>query len=198
MNIVLINQTDSTYPSSFKKYFTDNAQKTIAAIGNPNILQNKTLAIFSSIKCPGKIILKTYDMMRQLRDSDMTVISGFHSPMERECLNILLRQKQPVIICPARSIEGMRIKKEYKTALKEGRVLILSPFGKKHNRISSELSNKRNLFIKDIADEVLVPYAAPGSKTETLCVDLIKKGKNIKTFKSEYNKRLIELGIETI
>ena len=58
--------------------------------------------------------------MKELRVSDITVISGFHSPMERECLNILLRGKQSVIICPARSIEGMRIKSEYKKPLEEG------------------------------------------------------------------------------
>jgi len=33
------------------------------------------------------------------------VISGFHTPAEKECLRILLRGAQPIIICPARSIE---------------------------------------------------------------------------------------------
>jgi hypothetical protein len=46
--------------------------------------------------------------------------------MERECLTILLRGTQTVIVCPARSINGMRIKKEYEKPLKEGRLLFLS------------------------------------------------------------------------
>lgn len=178
MNITLINQADSNYPSLLKEYLADNAPETITAIGNPDILQSKTLAIFSSIKCPGKIILKTYDMMRQLRDSGITVISGFHSPMERECLNILLRGKQSVIICPARSIEGMRIKSEYKKPLEEGRLLFLSPFSEKQNRISSERADKRNQFAATISDEIFISYAAAKSKTEALCKELIKQGQN--------------------
>jgi len=48
------------------------------------------------------------------RDDGVTVISGFHTPVEKECLRILLRGSQPVIICPARSIEGMRIPPTWK------------------------------------------------------------------------------------
>jgi hypothetical protein len=40
---------------------------------------------------PRGYILKTYDLMKKLRETDITVISGFHSAMERECLNILLK-----------------------------------------------------------------------------------------------------------
>jgi len=146
----------------------------------------------------GSLIIKTYDFMRELRESGITVISGFHSPIERECLNVLLRKKQPIIICPARSIEGMRIKSEYKRPIEEGHLLLLSPFDKKHHRISSDLADKRNAFVAAIADEILVPYAAPGSKTEALCREWINRGKTVRTFDSSYNKYLLKLGIKII
>ncbi len=92
----------------------------------------------------------------------------------------------------------MRIKKEYKKPIENGRFLILSRFSENNNRISSGRAEKRNNFVATLADEVLVPYAAPGSKTEKLCEDLIRKGKKIKTFESKYNKRLIELSVEAI
>ncbi len=120
-----IQQGESNYPSFLMTYLSGNAPKDITAIGNLDILKNNTLAVFSSVKCPGTIILKTYDLMKKLREADITVISGFHSAMERECLNILLKGKQPVIICPARSIEGMRIRAEYKKPLK-GREIAFS------------------------------------------------------------------------
>ena len=197
MNILLINQSDYAYPISLKKYLSDDAPETITAIGNIDILRNRSLAIFSSKKCPGSLIIKTYDFMKKLRVSDITVISGFHSPMESECLNILLRGKQSVIICPARGIEGMRIKSEYKKPLEEGRLLFLSPFDEKQNRISSERADKRNHFVAAISDELFVPYAEPGSKTETLCKKWIEQGKTVRTFDSEYNKNLFELGAKT-
>ncbi len=198
MNIIRIHQGDPDYPPTLKKYLADNTQEMLTAIGNLDILQNKTLAIFSSAKCPGSLIIKTYDLMRRFRESGATVISGFHSPMEHECLNILLRGKQPVIICPARSIEGMRIKLEYKKPLEGGRLLLLSLFNEKQNRISSELSDKRNHFVAAISDKIFVPHAEPGSKTERLCKEWIEQGKIVRTFNSDYNKNLFELGAGAI
>ena len=62
------------------------------------------LALFCSVKCPGKLIMDTYDLAQHLRDIGVTVISGFHSPMEQECLHILLRSPNPVIWCLARGL----------------------------------------------------------------------------------------------
>ncbi len=65
MNIKCIAFNDPHYPSALKKHLAADAPETITVIGNPDILQNRTIAIFSSIKCPGKIILKTYEYIRQ-------------------------------------------------------------------------------------------------------------------------------------
>lgn len=193
-----IKHGEPAYPSSIAEYLADNAPKTITAIGNPDILQSKTLAVFCSNKCPGNIILKTYDVMRQIRERGITVISGFHSAIERECLNILLKGRQPVIICPARSIEGMRIKPEYRKPLEDGRLLILSPFAGKEKRISSDRAVKRNYFVAALATAIFIPYAAPGSKTETFCRELLKWGKRVYTTDDKKNTSLIETGIKTI
>jgi predicted Rossmann fold nucleotide-binding protein DprA/Smf involved in DNA uptake len=198
MNINRINQNDPFYPSALKKYLGASFPVTLTATGNLDILQGKTLAVFCSNKCPGNIILKTYDLLRQIRERGITVISGFHSAIERECLNILLRGKQSVIICPARSIEGMRIKPEYKKPLEDGRLLILSPFAGKEKRISLDRAIRRNYFLAALATDVLIPYAAPGSKTETFCRELLKWGKRVYTTDDEKNTSLIETGIKTI
>lgn len=196
--IKFISQDDHLYPPSLTTYFADKAPDFITSIGNIGILQNKTLAVFSSAKCPGKIILQTYDLMKKIREAGITVISGFHSPMERECLNILLKGKQPIIFCPARSIEEIRIKPEYRKPLEDGRLLILSPFVGKEKRISSDKAVKRNYFVAALATDVFIPYAAPGSKTETFCRELLKWGKRVYTTDDEKNTSLIETGIKTI
>ena len=198
MNIIRIDKNNSNYPEALNLYLTNTAPKVITTIGSLEILKNKTLAVFSSAKCPGKIILKTYDLMRDLRGKGVTVISGFHSLMEQECLNILLKGKQPVIVCPARSIEGMRIKAEFKKPLEDGRLLFISMFTEKKKRISSDKSLERNRFVAEIADKIFVPYAEPNSKTETFCRELIEKGKTVLTFDSGHNKNLIALGAAVI
>ena len=50
-------------------------------------------AIFSSAKCPDSLILKAHNFAKEIRDGEMGVISGFHSPAEREVLEVLLKGK---------------------------------------------------------------------------------------------------------
>lgn len=196
--LIYIQKNDRRYPASLLKHLGDKAPLSIAATGNTGILDNRLLAIFSSAKCPGSIILKTCDLMKKLRDSDMAVISGFHSPMERECLNILLRGGEPVIFCPARSIEGMRIKPELRQLLEDGRLLILSPFAEKACRISSDRARERNCFVAALASDIFVAYAAPGSNTERLCLDLMARNRTVVTLHDEKNLSLMASGAGSI
>jgi len=77
----------------------------IWAMGNTSILDTRLLVFFCSAKCPGEVILRTYGLARALRDTGVPVISGFHSPMEKKCVDLLLRGKQPVATCPARALQ---------------------------------------------------------------------------------------------
>ena len=136
----------------------------------------RLLGFFCSTKCPGDAILQTYDLVRALRDAGVAVIGGFHSPMEKECLDLLLRGNQPIVICPARSIERMRFPAAWRKPLVEDRLLVLSPFGAKHQRATTDLAESRNRFIAALADEIFVAYAATGSKTERFCRELLNEG----------------------
>ena len=82
--------------------------------------------------------------------------------------------------------------------MEEGRFLILSLFSGNYNRISSDRADKRNHFAAAIADKIVIPYAAPGSKTESLCKEWIERGKPVFTFNSSYNKNLLDSGVEVI
>ena len=114
-------------------------------------------------------------------DEGRTLIGGFHSPMEWECLGILLRGRQPVIWVPARSIVGMHVKPELQPAFAAGRLLILSPFEPKHKRITTALVDARNRLVGALADRIFVAHAAPGSRTFALCEELHALGKPILT-----------------
>jgi predicted Rossmann fold nucleotide-binding protein DprA/Smf involved in DNA uptake len=156
------------------------------------------LALFCSVKCPGNLILQTYDLTQNLRQTGVSVISGFHSPMERECLSILLRGTQPIIVCPARSIVGMRIQVEYKQPLEEGRLLLLSPFAEKQRRATVQTALYRNQFVAALADAVFVTYAAPGGKTEQFCRDVLAWQKPLYILESDANANLIALGAKPV
>lgn len=98
----------------------------------------------------------------------MTVISGFHSPIERECLRILLRGKQPVIICLARAIDTMRVPKEIRQVFEAGRVLYLSPFRGQPERITKESAQRRNAVVAALADDAYIAHVSPGGGTQRI------------------------------
>lgn len=194
MEIFQLKQGDLVYPSAWKKFLGDCHPEIITTMGNLDILNQKKLAFFCSVKCPGHLILKTYDLAQHLKEAGVTVIGGFHSPIERECLRILLRGPQPVIVCPARSLKGMRLQAEYKDPIKKGQLLLLSPFKESKNRNTVEAADERNRFVAALADTILVAHASPNSKTEMFCRELLTWGKRLYTFESESNSNLIQLG----
>ncbi len=109
-----------------------------------------------------------------MRDEGITVISGFHSPIEKECLRILLRGKQPIIICPARAIDTMRIPSECRVAFDAGRVLFLSPFTKQPKRVTKDSARRRNEVVAALADMAYVAHVDAGGQTEAI-MEMLKR-----------------------
>jgi len=120
------------------------AESHVECLGAIKILLQARLALFCSIKCPGELILKLFDLAKELRDRGVGVISGFHAPMDKECFDILLRGSGPIAWCPARSIDGMRLKPAYKKAVLEKRLFIFSPFSEGKRRITAQMAEQRN------------------------------------------------------
>ena len=164
------------------------------SVGKLNHFPESTIGAVCSVACPGSIIIQTYDAIRELRDAGITVVGGFQSPMEKECLSVLLRGTQSVIVCPARSIDGMRVPPEWKEAVEQGRLLILSPFTK-GKRVTAALAEERNLFVATIADMLFVPHASPGGKVEKLCHRMQEMKKVVLTINDEANDNLLKPGL---
>lgn len=153
------------------------ATVALHARGNLDLLAGPTLALFCSAKAPGRVILQIHDLAQRWRVEGPTIISGFSSPVEHEALVVLLRGPQPVILCPARSLVGMRLKPEYRAPLEEGRLLLLSPFPESVRRADARTAVQRNRFVAALADQVLIAHAEPGSKTARLAEELVWWGK---------------------
>lgn len=193
-----LESIDSAFPVSLRTIDGIAEFPRLWVIGSLQIIDRPLLGLFCSQHCPGDIILRTYDLIRMLRDAGVPIIGGFHTAMERDCLELLLRGKQPIVICPARSISNMRIPKTWGTAIEDGRLLVLSPFGKAHGRITATLAEKRNRMVALMGEELFVPHASPHSQTERLCREIIASGKKIHTFDSASNAHLIQSGFKLV
>lgn len=139
--------------------------RSLQLAGQRSILSSAKVVIFCSAETPGDTILRSHDAARYLRDSGCVVISGFHSPIEKECLKILLRGKQPIIICPARAIENMSIPRECRPAFDAGRILFLSTFKDKPRRATRESAKRRNELVAALADAAFIPHITPDGET---------------------------------
>jgi predicted Rossmann fold nucleotide-binding protein DprA/Smf involved in DNA uptake len=133
-------------------------------------------------------------MVLALREAGVPVIGGFHSPMEKECLDLLLRGRQPVVICPARSLLHMRIPSPWRQALEQKRLLIVSPFEARHCRVTTKLAEQRNRFVAALASEALIAHAGPGTKIAQLCSELLRSKTCVRVIDSPDNTELIENG----
>lgn len=162
----IIPRDDPRYPARLLQRLGPDAPPELTALGNLGLLSRPMTALFCSARCPGKLILRTYDQAAQWRDAGHCVVSGFHSPVEKECLRILLRGEPPIIICPARGLPK-RIPPDWKKPLADGRLLILSIFPNTESRITADLAARRNELVAALADQVFVAYATPGGRLET-------------------------------
>ena len=192
--VATISQDDERYADSARRLLGRVAPAQFWAAGPLETLDGDKTGFFCSSRCPGGVILKTFDAITAMRDEGRTLIGGFHSPIEWECMGILLRGRQPVIWVPARSIVGMHLKPELQPAFASGRLLILSPFEPKYKRVTAALAQERNRVVGALGDRIFVAHAAPGSRTLALCEELWKGGKQLLTVHDAANEALLEFG----
>jgi len=189
---------EDNYPPDLTDYLGDQAPARVALLGKQSIWFKRgmpLLALFCSTKARASIILRVHDLAQKWRIGGVTIISGFHTPVEQECLAVLLRGPQPVIVCPARSLDRMRLKREYKESMATGRLLLMSCFGDSVRCVTADTALIRNRFVAALADVVLVAHAEPGSKTEELAREVLGWGKPVFTLDNAANERLLALGV---
>ncbi len=185
------------YPQSLTRHLGSHAPAALAARGNVALWQRPSppvTALVSSAAVPAGILLALHDIAQAWRTAPFTIISGFHSPPEQEALTVLLRGACPLIICPARGLEKMRVKAVLKKPLAAGWVLLLSPFGASVRRATAETAQWRNRVVAALADRILIAHARRGGKTESLAREIIGWGKPVFTIEHPANANLVALG----
>ncbi len=172
----------------------------IRVYGGAEIPDHPMVGLLCSRKCPGRLILDTYDLVGLFRRLGVTVISGFHSAMEEECLRILLRSPYPVVWCLARGLfKRIPAKRAYcRLAIAERRLLVISPFKPEVDQANTRTAMVRNRVIADLATAVLVPHAEPNCKVEALIFELLAEGKPVYTFDHPENAAILARGAKDI
>lgn len=126
----------------------------IEFLGNSELLNLHKVAFFCSRTVSSRAILRCYDWATQIDAKGKVVIGGFQSQIEKDVLHFLLKGRQAVILVIARKMYK-ELPEELTTLMNEGRLLIIST-SPKSTRISKKTAYQRNLYIAQIADEVVL------------------------------------------
>ncbi len=181
-------------PEALRPYLGEHTPDRLSHLGNAGLLKLPLLAVLCSQQCPASLILQAYDLAGKLAQAGVAVIAGFHSPVEQEMLAVLLRGRQPVVVCPARGLEGMRLPAAWKTPLEQERLLLLSPFPAGLRRPTAETAAARNRLAGALARAIFVVHASPGGRLEKQCGEFISQGKPVLAFDHADNRRLLQMG----
>ena len=131
-------------------------------LGNEILLDSYLVAFFASREYSEEVAQRAIQWVEEICQPDKVVISGFHSPLEKKILNVLLEHKHPVVLFLGRSMYK-RIPAEYQEAIDEGRMLIDTV--RDFERHSWNSAQTRNWYVAGIADEI---YFAPFDETSKL------------------------------
>ncbi|MEZ3519280.1 MAG: hypothetical protein K1V75_05005 [Muribaculaceae bacterium] len=132
-------------------------------LGNTSLLDRRKIGYFASGTIASLSVLPTLDWATEVaRREDVAIVSGFHSKMEREVLDFLLRGKCGIICVLARSIYK-KIPDKYREAYNAGRVLFIAPFKTSATMTSRLLCQRRNEYAASISDELVFSSLTPNS-----------------------------------
>ena len=193
-----LERSDGDYPPLLTEHLGIESPRHLYIMGKTSILNEARLGLVCSIRCPGSLIVKTLDAARALRDAGICVVGGFHSPMEQEFLDILLRGEQPVVFCAAKRLRGLRMGSEARRGLAGGTLLAISPFDGTVRRTTAAQAVKRNDIVAALSKLLFVPYAAPGGKTWVTVKAALSRGQVVCTFEDEENAALVYQGVRAV
>lgn len=145
--------------------------ETLDFTGNNNLLLETKTAFLCSQQLPASMKLKCYDWAIDQREKGNCVIIGFHNQIEKDVMYHLLKGKQPIILVLARGLKA-RLEPEFQKPLKQGRMLIITPFNNSVKRVTSQNMQTRNILMTTLADRITIGYANPDEHLEELLIGI--------------------------
>ena len=133
--------------------------------GNKDLLDRPLVAFFASRKATLHDAQLAHQWAESICQTDKVVISGFHSPLEKEILTYLLDRKHPVIFALGRA-HYKSVPQHLQSAFDEGNLLFISFRG--YSRHSWNSALQRNWGAAGLADEIYFTQFGNTSSLSTL------------------------------
>ena len=133
--------------------------------GNKDLLDRELVAFFASRKATPHDAQLAREWAESICQTNKVVISGFHSPLEKEILNYLLEHHHPVIFALGRALYK-KVPPHLQAAFDEGNLLFVSFRG--YTRHSWNSALQRNWGAAGLANEIYFTQFDNTSSLSTL------------------------------
>jgi predicted Rossmann fold nucleotide-binding protein DprA/Smf involved in DNA uptake len=137
------------------------------SLGNLALLDLHKVAFLCSRNYPHSAAEKSHRWADEQRENGVCVISGYHSPIEKEVLGRLLLGTQPVVIALAKGLS--KLDPDLGMHVEAGRLLIITRYAESVSHACEQKCYQRNRMMIELAQEVVIAHAAPGGNLEALC-----------------------------
>ena len=101
------------FPERLVEFLGDRAPLSLGTAGSTELVclvdSRQSRSVAASVDSPASVAEATLNLVRQLGEADAVFVGGFHSPLERLCLNQLAASGCPAIVCLGRTLAGLRI-----------------------------------------------------------------------------------------
>lgn len=186
------------YPGKLTTRLGSSAPEVLHLIGDHRLLDQAPVAWLASAQLPVDLILPTLALANRVPGDGAAIVSGFHSPGERDSLDLFMARGRPVLIWMARGLENARVPREWVSAVRAGRLLVVSGHEGRIRRPTARTAEARNRMVAALADRVFVAGAAPGGRLHALAREIATRGQPLACFDHPCNHDLLLLGAEPV
>ena len=190
----------SQFPGRLVEALGDRSPASLSIAGNVELLsimdsgQRRTVGLAASVDTSAAVLEETDRLVRALAHAGALFVGGFHSPLERRCLGQMVAEKSPAVVFLSRALTDLKIPIAWLQPLREGTLVLVSACSPSERRATRESVQMRNDCVAALADSFLIPHASVGGKTEALCREVLKVGKEVWTLNHAASQNLVALG----
>ena len=125
-------------------------------LGNKQLLSLHKIGFIASRHASTLDVIPTLDWAVEIsKSTDVAVVSGFQSPLEKDVLKFLLRGVCPIIIVLARGMYR-KLPEALQLPMDKHRILVISNEPDTITRVSEITAHKRNEYVISISDEMKI------------------------------------------
>ena len=125
-------------------------------LGSKQLLNLHKIGFIASRHASTLDVIPTLDWAVEIsKSTDVAVVSGFQSLLEKDVLKFLLRGVCPIIIVLARGMYR-KLPEALQTPMDQQRLLIISNESDNTTRVSEITAHKRNEYVISISDEMKI------------------------------------------